>query len=175
MTMSVLLRKLEEAGHDRESAQKYLDEIRHRDSLDDIRERHDCWNIVSNTDWCERVYQSFQPAELAPIFKLVAIPDIAEQGWAEPIGRWSLRAPMPMIGGLLIAASEVSDDRKVNEDTWQAVMGLLEPFLALRLVTASGITNQWDADLAWQAAKDFKPPEPKSNIWNSLNPLRRRQ
>jgi hypothetical protein len=175
MTMSVLLRKLEEAGQDRESAQKYLDEIRRRDSLDDVRERHNCWNIVSNTDWCERVCERFQPAELAPIFRLVAIPDITEQGWAEPIGRWSLRAPMPMIGGLLIAAAEVSDDRKVNEDTWRSVMGLLQPFLALRLVTASGVTNQWDADLAWQAAKDFKPPEPKSNIWNPLNPRRRRQ
>jgi hypothetical protein len=175
LTVSHLLTELEMAGQDRERAESCLRAIRQLRGLDDPDERRASWRIISDVDWCERVYDSFQPADLAAIFKLVAIPDIAEEGWAEPIGQWSLRAPMPMIGGLLIAASEVSDDRKVNEDTWRSVMRLLEPFLALRLVTASGITSQWDADLAWQAAKDFKPPEPKSNIWNSLNPLRRRQ
>ena len=164
MRVSRLLRKLAEAGQDRGSAEQYLNELRRRaSSLDEtgqraslgLAERGECWNIVSDTSWCDRVYEGFQPAELSGIFTLVAIPDIAEQGWAEPIGRWSLTAPMPMIGGLLIAASEVS------EETWRALMGLLGPFLAQRLVNDSRISNQWDNNLAWQAAREFKPPEPR--------------
>ena len=112
-----MLRKLGEAGQDREKAQEWLAVMQQLASLDDPDDRRECWAIVCRIDWCESVCKALQPFELAAIFRLVILPDLTEQGEARAIGEWSLRAPLTMIGGLLAAAGTAGPEMA------QAVMG----------------------------------------------------
>jgi hypothetical protein len=153
LPVSVMLRRLGDAGQDREKAQEWLAAIQFRASLDDLDDRRECWAIVCSIDWCESVCKALQPFDLAAIFRLVILPDLKPSD-AGPLGEWALRAPFSMIGGLLAAA-------KTDPETAQAVMGLLEPFLALRLIGNTQARNFWDENRIWQAVAAFRPPEGK--------------
>ncbi len=134
--------------------------------LDDPEERRASWRIISDADWCDSVCgHGFHPDQLAAIFSVIVVPDLREQGAAEKIGRWALKVPTPMIGGLLAAA------RRSGPQTWQSVMGLLEPFLALRLVSEARIKDQWDAERASRLAAEFGQGDSKSSF---RMPFRRR-
>ncbi|HEY6787726.1 MAG TPA: hypothetical protein VI365_10475 [Trebonia sp.] len=166
VTVSHLLTQLEMAGQDRERAESCLRAISQFGGLDDPDERRASWRIISDAGWCDSVCNyAFHPDQLAPIFSLVVIPDLREQGAAEKVGRWALRVPPPIIGALLAAA------RMSGPDTWQAVMGLLEPFLALRLVSETFIKDQWDSDRASRLAAEFGQGDSKGSL---RNPFRRR-
>jgi hypothetical protein len=152
------------AGQDRAQCEECLRAIDERD-FTDPDDRQDSWRIISSADWCEGVCKNaFHPSELAGIFRVVVIPELAVPGAAEAFGRWALKAPPPMIGALLAAASEAGDE------TWQSVVGLLEPFLALRLVSDSFIKDYWDTDRAYRFAAEFGRGEGKG----FRNPFRRR-
>jgi hypothetical protein len=162
--VSILLRKLGEAGQDKERAAGYLRDISQRGSLADDQERSDCLKIVFSIPWGESVCTALLPGELAPVFRLVVIPELTALGAAEAIGRWSLKAPPAMLGALLVAAGPPDDELR------QYVVGLLEPFLALRLAGEANILDYWDSDRAWRLAGEFRH-ESKGGF---LNRFRRR-
>jgi hypothetical protein len=161
-----LLTQLGMAGQDRAQCEECLRAIDQRGDLTDPEDRQDSWKIISNVDWCENVCKNaFHPNELACLFRVVVIPELPEHGAAEAIGRWALKAPLPMLGALLAAANAAGDE------TWQSVVGLLEPFLALRLVSDAFIKDHWDTDRAWRLAAEFGHGESKGGF---RNPFRRR-
>jgi hypothetical protein len=163
VTVSNLLTQLGMAGHDRGKAENCLRAISLFDGLDDPDERRASWRIISDVGWCESVCSNaFHPDQLAAIFRVAVIPDLREQGAAEKVGRWALKVPPTMIGALLSAA------RMSGPDTWQAVMGLLEPFLALRLVSETYIKDQWDTDRASRLAAEFGQGDSKGGLRSRL-------
>jgi hypothetical protein len=166
VTVSHLLTQLGMAGEDRDRAESCLRAISQFGGLDDPEERRASWRILSDVNWCDSVCNNaFHPDQLAAIFRVVVLPDLREQGAAEKVGRWALKVPPPMIGALLAAA------RMSGHDTWQDVMGLLEPFLALRLVSEAFIKDQWDTDRALRLAAEFGQSDGKGSF---RNPFRRR-
>jgi hypothetical protein len=166
VSVRYLLTQLGLAGQDRAQCEEFLRAIDQRGGLTDPEDRRDSWKIISNVDWCESVCKNaFHPSELACLFRVVVIPELPEPGAAEAIGRWALKAPPPMLGALLAAANAAGDE------TWQSVVGLLEPFLALRLVSDAFIKDHWDTDRAWRLAAEFGHGESKGGF---RNPFRRR-
>jgi hypothetical protein len=84
-------------------------------------------------------------------------PDVAEK-----IARWALNAPNRMIEGLLLAA------KKTDTETWQYVMRILEPVLALLHAHEAEFSDQWDP--AWAArAAEYQGRDGKGGgRWNRL-------
>ena len=109
----------------------------------DHAERIRCRKTVSNEHWYRNVCAQLdgQPHvnDLAMIFGLVVIPDLAEPEVIEVVAEWAAHAPPQVIGGLLAAAKEN------GTDAWQLMMRVLQPVLAYRWAVEAGVGSSWDA------------------------------
>jgi hypothetical protein len=141
ITVSYLLKQLELAGSDSGRFNAALQGIFHIGfQSDDPDDRPKSWAVISNNDWLINInkYREFRLEDLAKIFYIVVIPELPNPVSVETIVRWAYHAPRPMIGGLLFAA------RRADLDTWQTVMQILEPVLAVRWTVDSSIQDLWD-------------------------------
>jgi hypothetical protein len=134
-----MLRRLEWLGEDQTLFESMLDSI-YRAGQISLEECARGWEVISCNNWYENISRNnaFRSEDLANIFGLVVIPALADQPPAEVIARWALEAPVPMVEGLLAAAS------RVGTETWNIVMGVLEPALACRWTTEHFIRDYWD-------------------------------
>jgi hypothetical protein len=138
-SVSSMLRRLEWLGEDQTLFESMLDSI-YRAGQISLEECARGWEVISCNNWYENISRNnaFRSEDLANIFGLVVIPALADQPPAEVIARWALEAPVPMVEGLLAAAS------RVGTETWNIVMGVLEPALACRWTTEHFIRDYWD-------------------------------
>jgi hypothetical protein len=143
--VSDLLRRLE-VTVDIQVFQEVLREIDLARGVAEQADRARSRKIVSNIHWydniCQRFTHELDIGELAGIFQVIVIPDLAEQEVAEVIARWAMDAPPTVIGGLLVAA------RQSGNVAWQAMMRILQPILAYRWTVESDLRSLWDPSLA---------------------------
>ena len=137
--VSSLLRRLELLGEDQPLFESILDGI-HQSGGVAPEERARSWDVISGAGWYENIcqYNSFRSRDLAGIFFLVVVPELAEQPPAEVIARWAVEAPVPMVEGLLAAATAA------GPDMWNLVMEILEPALAYRWARENYLRDRWD-------------------------------
>ena len=104
-------------------------------------ERGRCWDVISSPGWYETISENneFRREDLPRIFRLVVIPDLAEQPSGEVLARWALDSAPLMIGGLITAA------QMTGTDMHQTVIELLEPALAYRWIIENCMKDHWDA------------------------------
>ena len=162
-TVSRLLKQLELVGGDTGQFDSILQTIFQAGrQADDPNDRAKSWEVISNNDWYDNIYKHCEiyMEDLAEIFGIVVIPDLVGPRAAEVIVRWAYDAPPPMVGGLLLAA------RKANPETWQAVMQILEPVLALRWVVDSSIQDQWDASRAIRSINQLGSGDNKRGVFS---------
>jgi hypothetical protein len=152
VTVSHLLKQLELIGNDEGRFNSILQIVFQvgRQS-NDPNDRVKSWEVISNNDWYNNIcrYHKFYKKELAEIFSIVVIPHLAEPPAVEAVARWAYRAPGPMIGGLLTAA------QMTGPETWQAVMQILEPVLALRWAVQNLTPDQWDPSRAARSTAEL--------------------
>jgi hypothetical protein len=158
-TVSRLLERLELKRNHAAEFQATLEQIsRIASQTDDPADRDKSWDILRSRHWYSNIAndRAFSLDELTLIFKVVVIPQLAVRdtdraiaSWAPGITAWARDAAPLMIGGLLAAAREASPD------VWQAVMGILEPVVAVRWVTENSIQEQWDARRAVRPAAEL--------------------
>ena len=167
VTVSYLLKQLELVRDDTEQFNAILRSIQHAGQSDDPNDRAKSWEVISNKYWYDNIarHRNFHVAELAGIFGIVVIPELAGPGAADAVIQWACTAPPPMIGGLLAAASMTSPEM------WQAVMRLLEPVLAARWAADRLPRDLWDDDRVVRAAAELARGEGKRGV---VNRLRRR-
>jgi hypothetical protein len=151
VSVSHLLKQLELVGNDTGQFDSILRRIFQagRQSVDP-NDRIKSWEVISHHDWYDNIskVQEFYLEELAGIFGIVVIPELAGPDAPEAIARWACNAHPSTISGLLAAA------RQASPDAWQAVMRILEPVLAARWAADNLLADQWDADRAlWSAAE----------------------
>jgi hypothetical protein len=141
--VSSLLKQLELLGEDQELFQSILDGIRQAGEADPA-EREKIWYVISGTGWYENISRnnSFRSGDLAGIFALVVIPELAGQLWAEAIAKWVIDAPVPMVEGLLAAA------QADGPEAWDTAMGILEPMLAYRWTIEHYMRDYWHSATA---------------------------
>jgi hypothetical protein len=151
MSVSYLLKQMELVGNDAQQFGSILQRIFQAGAQSvDPNDRIKSWEVVSHSDWYDNIsqFQEFYLEDLATIFGIVVIPELAGPDAPEAIARWARNAQPPMVSGLLAAA------RQASHDTWQAVMRILEPVLAARWAADNLLPDQWDADRAlWSAAE----------------------
>ena len=137
-SVSSLLKQLELLGEDQELFQSMLDSIREVGDAAPV-EREKSWYVISGTGWYENTSRnnSFRSGDLAGIFALVVIPELAGQLWAEAIAKWMMDAPVPMVEGLLAAA------QADGPEAWDAAMEILEPVLAYRWTIEHYMRDYW--------------------------------
>jgi hypothetical protein len=113
----------------------------------DPADREKSWNIITEKHWFSNINQdrAFNVDELAQIFRVVIIPELSVGNTPTAIATWALTAPPLMISGLLAAA------KKSSMEDWQAVMGILEPVIAVRWASEHSIEDQWDSRRAIRA------------------------
>ena len=128
-------------GEDQEQFESLLNAAHEADALTP-EERAKSWAVISGDGWHDTISRnnSFRSADLARIFSIVVIPDIAEQSAAGAIAKWAAQAPAPMIEGLLVAAQQAS------RETWQLAMNILEPALAVRWASERYLPDLLDRD-----------------------------
>ena len=160
-TVSRLLKQLELVANDTGQFDSTLQRIfQAGHQADDLNDRARSWEVISDSDWYNNIYKQCEiyVEELAEIFGIVVIPDLVGPRAAEVIVTWAYDAPPAMVGGLLLAA------RKANSETWQAVMQILEPVLALRWAVDSSIQNQWDASRAMRSITELGSGDNKRGV-----------
>ena len=160
-TVSRLLKQLELVANDTGQFDSILQSIfQAGHQADDLNDRAKSWEVISDSDWYNNIYKQCEiyVEELAEIFGIVVIPDLVGPRAAEVIVTWAYDAPPAMVGGLLLAA------RKANSETWQAVMQILEPVLALRWAIDSSIQNQWDASRAMRSITELGSGDNKRGV-----------
>jgi hypothetical protein len=167
VTVSYLLKQLELVRDDTEQFNAILRSIQDAGQSDDPNDRAKSWEVISNKYWYDNIarHRNFHVAELAGIFGIVVIPELAGPAAADAVIRWACTAPPPMIGGLLAAATMASPE------TWQTVMRLLEPVLAARWAADCLPAGLWDADRVMRSAAELARGEGKRGV---VNRLRRR-
>jgi len=131
----------------------------------DPDDRRNSWDVIRINGWYERISEenSFYKEDVAHIFRIVLIPEMGQPDVAEKISRWALNAPNRMIEGLLLAA------KKTDAETWQYVMRILEPVLALLHAHHGEFSDQWDPARAARPAEYQGRGDGKgSGLWNRL-------
>ena len=138
-TASSLLKRLELLGEDQALFQSILDSVYEVTLTSD--ERGKSWDVICHRDWYENICRNnnnFRSRDLAKIFGIIVIPEIADQTSSQAVAKWAAEAPPPMIKGLLEAAGQA------GEEMWNSVMGILEPTLAYRWTVDHYIQECWD-------------------------------
>jgi hypothetical protein len=169
VTVSYLLKQLELVRDDTEQFNSTLRRIQDAGQSDDPNDRAKSWEVISSKYWYDNIarHRNFHIVELAGIFGIIVIPELAEPAAADAadaIVQWACAAPPPMIGGLLAAA------KMASPEMWQAVMRLLEPVLAARWTADYLPPELWDADRVMRSA-ELARGEGKRGV---RNPFRRR-
>jgi hypothetical protein len=175
-TVSRLLERLELTRHDAAEFQSTLERIsRVGSQSNDPTDRVKSWDIIRSKDWYSNIDadRAFSLDELTEIFRIVVIPELAGRDTGEGIARaaegvvnwaaiatWAADAQPLMIGGLLAAA------RQASPDVWQAVMGILEPVIAVRWVADHSIQEQWDTRRAVRSTAEFGRDDSKRGLNN---------
>jgi hypothetical protein len=158
-TVSKLLERLELTRNDAAEFELTLQRISEVGrKTNDPSDRDRSWAIIADKHWYSKIDKdrAFNLDELTSIFGVVVIAELAVgRDTAGAIGRaskgiatWAADAPPLMIGGLLAAA------RKASPEVWQAVMGILEPVIAVRWAADNSIQEQWDARRANRSAAE---------------------
>jgi hypothetical protein len=138
-SVSSLLKRLELLPEDQRTFESILDSVYLASDMPP-EERGRSWEVISSNGWYEGICRNngFRSTDLANIFGVIVIPDLAEQPPAEMIARWALVAPLPMVEGLLTAA------RMSGAEMWNTVMEILEPALAYRWTIEHFMKDHWD-------------------------------
>jgi len=134
-----MFRGLELLGEDQRLFEATLDGIYQSGDVPP-EERARSWDVISAPGWYENIcrYNGFRSWDLTAVFSLIVIPELAEQPPAEVIARWAVEAPVPMIEGLLAAATAA------GPGMWNLVMEILEPALAYRWTIDNYIRDRWE-------------------------------
>ena len=107
---------------------------------------------MSKGEWYKNICEKFGKVlwvnELAMIFQIIVIPDLADATVAKKIADWAEHA-QPVIIASLLRASRISGD-----DTWHSMMQILQPKLAYRWTIIHHMEMLWDPSLASQSAGD---------------------
>jgi hypothetical protein len=158
-SVSSLLKQLELLGEDQELFQSILDGILQAGNAPP-QEREKSWYVISGTGWYESICRnnSFRSGDLASIFALVVIPELASQLWGEAIAGWLTEAPVPMVEGLIAAA------QADGQETWDTAMGILEPVLAYRWMIEHYLRDYWHGARAVRPHVDPGRVESKSGF-----------
>jgi hypothetical protein len=138
--VSSLLKQLELLGEDQRLFESLLDQIcRVNDMTPEERGRS--WDVISSNGWYENICRnnSFRSTDLSNVFDVVVIPALAEQPSVEVLATWALKAPVPMVEGLLAAA------RMAGAEMNNTVMEILEPVLAYRWTVDNFMKDYWDS------------------------------
>jgi hypothetical protein len=159
--VSALLKGLELLQEDQQRFESILDAIYLAAGEMTAEERGRSWDVISGTGWYENICRnnSFRSADLARIFTIVVIPELADQRPATVIARWALEAPAPMVAGLLAAA------RMTSTAAWNAVMDILEPALAYRWTAERFMRDHWDVDRAVRPGTDLGRGDAKAGLF----------
>jgi hypothetical protein len=138
-SVSSLLKRLELLGDDQRLFESVLDSVYQASDMTP-EERGRSWDVISSSGWYENVCRNngFRSTDLADIFVVVVIPDLAEQPPAEVMARWALDAPVPMVEGLLAAAKMTGAEMR------NTVIEILEPALAYRWTIEHFMKDYWD-------------------------------
>jgi len=163
--VSSLLKQLELPGEDHELFQSILDGIYQTENATP-EEREKSWYVISGTGWYENICRDnrFRSGDLASIFALVVIPELADQLRAEAIAGWVKKAPAPMVQGLLAAAQADS------QEAWDTAVEILEPALAHRWIIENFMGDYWPGA---RSARQHLDPEHTDNRCGFLG-IRRR-
>ena len=150
-TISELLKQLPAAA-DVEEFDFILRGILSPDSQPDTADRVKARREVSKGEWYKNICEKFGKVlwvnELAMIFQIIVIPDLADATVAKKIADWAEHA-QPVIIASLLTASMISGD-----DTWHSMMQILQPKLAYRWTIGHHMEMLWDPSLASQSAGD---------------------
>jgi hypothetical protein len=148
--VSALLRGLELLEEDQERFELMLNGIYLAAGGMTADERGRSWDVISGHGWYENICRnnSFRSEDLARIFSIVVIPELAEPGLAQVLAGWALEAPVPMVAGLLAAT------QRVSTAAWNTVMDILEPALAYRWADERFMRDHWDASRAVRLTTD---------------------
>ena len=149
--ISELLKQLPSAA-DVEEFNFILRGILSPDSQPDTADRVKARREVSKGEWYKNICEKFGKVlwvnELAMIFQIIVIPDLADPTVAKKVADWAEHA-QPVIIASLLTASKISGD-----DTWHSMMQILQPKLAYQWTIIHHMDMLWDPSLASQSAGD---------------------
>jgi hypothetical protein len=159
--VSALLKGLELLEEDQGRFESILDGIYRAAGGMPTEERARSWYVISGHGWYENICRnnSFRSEDLARIFSIVVIPELAEAGLAQAIAGWAVEAPVPMVAGLLAAA------QRGSPAVWNAVMDILEPALAYRWADERFMRDHWDASRAVRSNADIGRGDGKAGLF----------